>query len=242
MRPLLSPCVTPASFSPAFSRPARSIHLTCFGSCPNTVSHILGDFNPCPSDALLSNLRPRVLKSLLQLSSLCNCLPEEILVSGSPSAYATAKLLAEKSLDDGISLEKASPWPDNLPTEICHITAQFYGCCDRLGNGSAGLAVFLETGLQPCGIFHRRVCLGSQCTLQTATYQACGFLLHALLSLFSPLPCMNYSRGPQSGLGFSTIIPFAPSLHIFLSPLSPRTFRSIALRSRLVTASLSEAS
>ena len=185
VRPLLSPCVTPAFFSPAFSRPARSIHLTCFGSCPSTVSHILGDPKPGPPDALLYNLRPRVLKSLLQLSSLCNCLPKEILVCGSPSAYATAKLLAEKSLDDGISLEKSSQWPENLPTETCHITAQFYGCCDRLGNGSA-----LQSSWRPVyslEIFHCRVCLGSQCTLQTATYQACGFLLHALLSLFSLL-------------------------------------------------------
>ena len=43
-------------------------------SCPKTVEHILGDRTLTPTDVLLSTLRPRVLKSLLQLSSLCDCL------------------------------------------------------------------------------------------------------------------------------------------------------------------------
>ena len=161
--------------------------MMCFGSCPNTIAHILGDPNPNPSDSLLSDLRPRVLKSLLQPSSLCNCLPKEMLVCGTPTLTARTKLRAEESLADGISLERALPWPSDLNRETCHLTAQFHGCCDFLGNGSAGLVIFLETGLQPCEIFHCRVCLGSQRTLQTATYQACGFLLHTLLSLSSLL-------------------------------------------------------
>ena len=149
--------------------------------------YLSGDPYPSNSDSLLDNLRPRVLKSLLHLSSLCESLPEELLVCGPPSQSARAKLLAEGSLADGVSLENAQPWPSDLPMETCHLTAQFHGCCDFLGKGSAGLAIFLEAGPQPCEIFHCRVCLGSQCTLQTATYQACGFLLHALLSLSSLL-------------------------------------------------------
>ena len=54
-------------------------------------------------------LRPRVLKSLLQLSSLCECLPKELLISGPPSKTARAMLLAEESLLDGVSLEQALP-------------------------------------------------------------------------------------------------------------------------------------
>ena len=144
-------------------------------------------------DVLLSTLRPRVLKSLLQLSSLCDGLPIELLLSGPPSKTAQAKLLAEESLTDGVSLEQALPWPCDLPTETCNLSAQFHGCCDIHGNGSAGLAIFLVSGLQPSEIYHCRVSLGSQCTQQTASYQACGFLLHALLSLSSLLsPASNY--------------------------------------------------
>lgn len=186
--------------------PGRSIHLTFFGSCPDTIAHILGEPHPTnPSDPLLSNLRPRVSKSLLQFDFPCSCLPKETLVCGPTPLCTRAKLLAEESLADGISLEKASPWPGDLPTETCHLTAQFHGCCDFLGNGSAGLAIFLETGLRPCEIFHCRVCLESQCTLHTATYQACGFILSSLS--LPPLHCMNYSRGPQIWVRVSTIIP-----------------------------------
>ena len=102
-----------------------------------------------------------------------------------------------------------------------------------LGNGSAGLAIFLETGLQPCEIFHCRVCLGSQCTLQTATYQACGFLLHALLSLtLSSLLSTAWltHAALKSGLGFpqsslcTITVPFPESLAS--SHLVPIAFRS----------------
>ena len=153
-------------------------------ACARTIEHILGDHTSTSTDILLSTLRPRVLKSLLQLSSLCSCLPKELLLSGPPSKTARAKLLAEESLSDGVSLEKTVPWPCQLPTETC---AQFHGCCDIHGNDSAGLAIFLESGLQPSEIYHCRVSLGSQCTQQTASYQACAFLLHALLSLSSLL-------------------------------------------------------
>ena len=82
-----------------------------------------------PTDVLFSTssaLRPWVLKSLLQLSSLCDCLPTELLLSGPPSKTARAKLLAEESLSDGVSLEKALPWPCDLPMENCTLTAQFH--------------------------------------------------------------------------------------------------------------------
>ena len=51
-------------------------------SCTNTVEHMFGDHTSTPTGVLLYTLRPRVLKSLLQLSSLCNCLPKELLLSG----------------------------------------------------------------------------------------------------------------------------------------------------------------
>ena len=131
----------------------------------NAVTHILGDHASTPEDVLLSCLRPRVIKSLLQLSSLCECPPTELLLSGPPSKTARAKLLAEESLLDGVSLEKTLPW-----TQTCTLSAQFHGCCDFHGDGNAGLAIFLVSGLQPCEIYHCRVSLGSQCTSQTATY------------------------------------------------------------------------
>ena len=59
------------------------------------------------TDGFLSTLRPRVLKSLLQLDSLYNCLPKELLLSGPPSKTARAKFLAEESLSDGVSQEEA---------------------------------------------------------------------------------------------------------------------------------------
>ena len=109
------------------------------------------------------------------------------MVISDPSMTARAKFLAEESLADGTSLEQAQPWPSDLPMETCHLNAQFHTCCDSRGNGSAGLAIFLETSLQPCEICYCRVSLGSQCTTQTSSYQACGFLLHALLFLSSLL-------------------------------------------------------
>ena len=72
----------------------------------NTVAHILGDHTPTPPDALPLCFRHRVLKSLLQLSSLRECLPKELLLTGPPSKTARVELLAEESLLDGISLEK----------------------------------------------------------------------------------------------------------------------------------------
>ena len=65
----------------------------------------MGDHASTPMDVLLSALRPRVLKSLLQLASLCNCIPKELFLSGPPSKTARAKLLAEESLSDAVSLE-----------------------------------------------------------------------------------------------------------------------------------------
>ena len=58
---------------------------------------------------------------------------------------------------------------------------------------------------------------------QTAAYQACGFLLHALLSsLLSPLHCMNLlSSGlPITGLGYPNHPLHLLPLHLFLV-LSP---------------------
>ena len=78
------------------------------------------------------------------------------------------------------------------------MSAQFRGCRDWHGNASAGFAIFMESGLQPSEIYHCRVILGSQCTQQMASYQACGFLLHALLSLSSLLSNEIY---PKKGRG-----------------------------------------
>ena len=129
----------------------------CIYSCPNTIAPILGDHTSTPMDASLSRLRPRVLKSLLQLSSLYDCLPKELLFFGPPSKTARAKLLAEESLTDGVSLEKTLPWPCDLPMEICTLSVQFRGCCDWHGNGSAGFAIVQVSGLQSYEIYH---CLG----------------------------------------------------------------------------------
>ena len=119
-----------------------------------------------------------IITTCLTHALFCECLPKELLLSGPSSKTARAKLLAAESLLDGVSLERTLPWPCDLPTETCTLSAQFHGCCDFHGNGSAGLAIFLVSGLQPCEIYHCRVSRGSQCTPKT---------LHALLSLFSLL-------------------------------------------------------
>ena len=79
-------------------------YMQCFCFSPNTVAHISGGDTSTPADALLSCLRPRALKSLLQLSSLCDCLPKEMLLSGPPSKNRPSEASCrKKSLSDGVS-------------------------------------------------------------------------------------------------------------------------------------------
>ena len=60
-------CSGPISVDPICPQPM------CVCSCPNTVEDILGDPTSTPPGVLLSTLRPRVRKSILQLVPLCNC-------------------------------------------------------------------------------------------------------------------------------------------------------------------------
>ena len=60
-------CSDPISVDPICPQPM------CVCSCPNTVEDILGDPTSTPPGVLLSTLRPRVRKSILQLVPLCNC-------------------------------------------------------------------------------------------------------------------------------------------------------------------------
>ena len=131
---------------------------TCSASAPVLIPlHISWAIAPLPLRTFCS------LVSLLQLFSLCDCLTKELLLSGPrpPSKTARAKLLAEESLSDGVSLEKALAWPCDLPTETCTLSAEFHGCCNWHGNGSAGFAISLVSGLQSYEVYHCRVSLGS---------------------------------------------------------------------------------
>ena len=100
--------------------------------------------------------------------------PEQSCLQRNPSPMAS--LLNKYCLGLGISLRRSVPC---LPSSTVAAT--------DTAMAVQVLAIFPVSCLQSDEMYHCRVSRGSLCAQQTATYQACGFLLHALLSRSSPL-------------------------------------------------------